>query len=293
MTPEATRSKCALHLDVDAEATCERCGRFVCATCIAEPEPVLCTACAVGAGDPFQLKARPFSIGSAIVEGLKLAMLEAGPIVLLALAFSLPEVVLQALMPSNTGTLREVRVSNLYEALVGIIGSQAVAARLIARAEGRRLSVGEALSVSLRTWRRCFAARFRSGLWILGATLLLIVPGVWMFVRLLFVELAVLRAPGDPLEVSKELVRDHWWEMFGVSLAGTLLAYLPVLLVVAVMGVGVEFAHLPSLIAEVFSGWLLTATGSVLTSILLVAYYGLHQTSGRELEPLPFRAPLT
>lgn len=254
---------------------------------------MVCTTCEATAGDPFQLKSREFSVGGALLDGAKLALHEAGPILAIAFVFAIPGVVIDILIPDepNQTLSTSWRVSILYENLVAFIGSQAVLARLIARAEGRVVSVGRAFSLSLQTWVRCLGANLRGGLSILAYSLLLLVPGVRRAVQLLFVDVAVLRSAKEPLQVSTQLVEGRGWSVFGLMFASFAATWFPALLVTVVLGAAGELLQLTHP-AALLSGWVLNISGMVQTSVLLVAYYGLARSKGEPLPALPFRAPL-
>ncbi|MBL8923834.1 MAG: hypothetical protein JNJ54_33570 [Myxococcaceae bacterium] len=244
------------------------------------------------AGDPFGLKAGSFSVRGSLLTGVTLAARDAGPILGVCLAFAIPAGALQVLVPGDDlrSMGQSARLSNLFEVLVGIIGSQALVARLIARAEGRRLSLGQAFSVSLRTWSRCFGARFRAGLAILAFTLLLIVPGVWKYVQLVFVTTAVLRSTGDPLALSQHLVSGRWWPVFGLSLLIGVACFTPAFVGVALFAVALELVHSPPVIGEILGEWVFGVAQVIGSSVTLVAFYGLHRDTGTPLGPLPFAA---
>lgn len=284
---------CAAHADVAATATCTRCGRFVCEACTFELEPVLCTTCEATAGDPLHLKHREFSVGGALLDGAKLSLLEAGPMLVIALAFAIPSVVIEALIPAAPGQMFATswRFSVLYENLVAFIGSQAVLARLIARAEGRVLSVDDALSLSLKTWVRCLGANLRSSIQVLAYSLLFLLPGVRRAVQLAFVDIAVLRSTKEPLQVSTQLVEGRGWPVFGLVCASFATTWVPALLVTAVLGTAGEMLELVRP-AALLSGWVLNVSGMVQSSVLLVGYYGLAHSKAEPLPVLPFRAPL-
>lgn len=293
VTPEPTQSMCATHGDVPATATCSRCGRFVCHSCTLETEPVLCAACDEVAADPFRLKRTEFSVGTALLEGAKLAWLEAGPILAVAFVFAIPGVIIEILIPDEPGQTLGTswRVSVMYESLIAFIGAQAVLARLIARAEGRVLPLGRAFTLSLQTWGRCLSANIRAGLSTFGYSLLLIVPGFWRAVRLSFVDIAVLRSTKEPLLVSKEAVENRGWAVFGLVCATFAATWLPALMVTVVLGAAGELLKLQRP-ASLLGGWLMNVSGMVQSSVMLVAYYGLARSRGERLPSLPFRAPL-
>lgn len=288
---------CALHPNVISEGTCARCGRFCCLTCVEATEPLLCAACLPLVRDPLGLSRSPFSPFSAIGPGMRLALGATGAILGICVVFSVPAAFLQALygQGDDLKTVAHsgvVLLSNLYDAIVGAIGSQAVLALLIARAEGRSLSISGAFSEGLGNWARCLGATIRTSLTVLGFALLLVVPGIWKAVLLAFVSTAALRSQEvDALERSGALVRGRWGQVFLLLLASGAALYGPALVAVSGMAAAGDALGIPLLVQELVSDLIerLVRDG-LMGGVMLVAYLQLHATVGVPLKPMRWRA---
>lgn len=173
----------------------------------------------------------------------------------------------------------DVVAGSRIETLVGsVFGSLVTAALLHALHHkirtGHDLGVREALSRGAKRWGNVFSARFRSGLYILGGLLLLVVPGLmWIVKYALTDEIATL----DPdlsasrvLPRSAELTRGHMWKICGVGL----LAFLPVFTFQFAGGVASGFAD----------SWVVTAVIDCVSDVVyrflvavsLLVYLGLN-----------------
>lgn len=281
-------ARCSLHFDLDAVGTCTRCGRFACASCM--PEAGLCTSCAPLVSDPYSL-VRPLEHFAAVRIAMQLVLAELPKLALLSLMFAAPAALLQtAAVPAGddlNAIARSSRVANMFEFFIGLIGSQAMLALLIARAEGRVLSLGGALREGALNWRRAVGARFRSGLWILLFTLLLVVPGIWQAVMLMFANVAALRTQNvDALEASRRLVKGRFWSAFGLA-AINLMALVGAIVLVGVAAIFTEEVALPRLATEFFDDFVVRfTTDALMGSLFFVGFVMLHSSAGIPLEPM-------
>ena len=290
--PQAT---CALHFDAPAAATCSRCGRFSCVSCLVSTEPALCTACAPAVMDPFDVQRRPFELGHALVASLRITWAELPKLFVLAFVFAIPAAALQvALVPEGDdfkAVAASIRVSNFYDLIVGELGAQAMVALFIARAEGRVLSLGASLRESAACWTRAVGAQFRSSLWVVFGLVLLIIPGLWKLTTLMFVSVAVLRVPGrDALKVSEALVEGRFARCFGFGAVLVGVFLLPQFIGSVVMGIVTEGLETPRFLAEFVDDLLgrLLLNGA-LTSALYVGFLMLHRSAGLELPAMQWR----
>src|SRR4051812_41652310 len=116
--------RCALHFDAPSLATCGRCGRFSCQSCLVEREPALCTACAPAMVDPFGLRSQAFDFLPAFSIAFKLIAAELPKLVALVVLFSIPAAVVQVTFTGEgddlTSLSASVRVSNAYEFFAGL-----------------------------------------------------------------------------------------------------------------------------------------------------------------------------
>ena len=184
-----------------------------------------------------------------------------------------------------------IRVSSIYELLVGLIGAQSMLALLIARSEGRRLSLGSALNEGAQNWARAVGARFRSGLNILGFALLLILPGFWKATLLMFSSIAVLRSQErDALEASEKLVKGRLGLCFGFALAAVVVCYGPMIVIGAAVGLACEALSFPRFPLELATDLVdRLGTDVAMTSVLYSGYVMLHRTARLELAPMRWR----
>ncbi len=287
--------RCALHFDAPSLATCTRCGRFCCQSCLVEREPSLCSACAPTVIDPYGMRAGGLDFVPAFLIASKLVIAELPRLLAIVLLFSLPAAAVQIALVGEGDELKTVgtsiRVSSVYELFVGLVGAQAMLALLIARGEGRRLSLGSALNEGLQNWARAVGARFRSGLTVLGFTLLLILPGFWKATLLMFSTIAVLRSQErDALEASENLVKGRFGLCFAFGLAAVFVCYGPMFVLGAAVGLALEALSLPRFPLELATDLIdRFGTDVAMTSVLYVGYVMLHRTSGHELAPMRWR----
>ena len=283
--------KCALHFDAPSLATCARCGRFCCQSCLVEREPPLCAACAPSVVDPYGLAARAFDFVPAFTIALKLIFAELPKLLSLVVLFALPSAALQVALVGKGDDWRtlstSLRLSTFYEFFVGLVGAQASLALLIARSEGRVLSLGGALNEGLQNWRRAAGAHLRAGFSILGFGLLLVLPGVWKATMLMFTSIAALRSQErDALDASERLVRGRFGLCFGFGLAAVAACYGPLFIAMMVLGL-LEEAGLPRFASEFLGDVVDRASQDVaMTSLLFVGYVMLHRTAGVTLAPM-------
>lgn len=283
---------CALHFDATAAGTCERCGRFACETCLGDG--AFCTECAPQAMDPYGMNRR-LDHFEAVRIALRLVAAELPKLALITLLFSLPVAFAQSLVPEGDDfkTLAlSYRISNLFEVFMGAIGTQAMLAILIARAEGRSLRVGAALMEGVGNWRRFIGARIRSGLWIVFFTLLLVLPGIWQAVLLLFTGTAALRVTDvDALEASRRVVTGRFWSAFVVAVL-SLASVVAVVVVTTIIALVLDETSVPRFVPELLTELATRfATDAVGGAILLVSFVMLHVDAGVPLEPMRWREP--
>jgi len=285
MTP-GLAAVCPEHPEQPSVATCTRCGRFLCTGCRVSADPALCRTCAPLALDPLGILSTPFGASGTLRNGWRMFAPVLPQVLAIATVFSIPAGLISAgLADSGVGA---ERVVNLYDALIGLIGDIACLAMFVGVAEGRSLSLGQALKEGTGAWGRVFGARFRAGLITLAFTLLLIIPGIWKGVLLAFVVEAAYRVPGeDSLEYSTSLVQGggRWWPVFGVLLLSGFIAYVPVFFGAAIMGGLAAVAAVPALnvAVEIGTDFIARIADNLLSAFSLATFYGLCKTDGRTL----------
>jgi hypothetical protein len=231
------RATCPTHPDRTALGACTRCGTFVCKTCAAMTQPLMCAPCKAkvrALNAPQQ-----FSFEHAFSGGWLFFSHSLGPLALFSIVFGAPSAVIEIYIHrAKLSPLASVMGTLLVGATLGLIGNIACLACMVGVAEGRTVSNGDALRSGLRSWGRVFGAQFLAGLWIGLASLLLIVPGVYQAVRLaVVVPAAYLDTSGDALQESRTLTDGKGWEVFAVLLVTGLVVLVPSVIVGAVMGV--------------------------------------------------------
>ena len=226
---------CPEHPESPSVAPCDRCGRFLCDACLASRTPPRCSACQAIARDPFGFLTQPFAIGTALSIGWKLFSRALPSLLPFALLVGIPSGLLTHAIESSGAEVRtSLQVGRFFDATVGLLFVGAALSVMVGIAEGAPRNFGAAFKEGFSAWPRMFGARFRSGLWILLFTLLLIVPGIMKAVSLAYVTEAAFREPNqDALENSKNLTDGRRWEVFG------LLVLTGVIVFVASLPVGV------------------------------------------------------
>lgn len=284
-------ARCALHFDVDATGTCARCGRFGCPSCLDERS--FCTECAPTARDPYGLN-RSLNHFTATRLALQLLWAEFPKLLALTVGFAIPAALLQVVAVPDGDDLRtiskSIRLSNMYDLLVGTIGCQAMLALLIGRAEGTPLSLVNALREGVLNWRHALGARFRAYLWIVLFVLLLLLPGIWQGVMLMFVNTAALRLRNeDALEASRRVVKGHFWAAFGIFGINVVVMLITVATLM-VVGAGLELAEAPRFVTELLSEAMTRlASDGVNGALFFVAFVMLHTDAGLKLAPMEWR----
>jgi hypothetical protein len=266
---------CPEHPEQPSVAACERCGRFLCEACRVSEQPPRCAPCNARMADPLGILAQPFSIAAALRNGWRLFLGAFPGILAVSVIFSIPSgLITYALETSGSSSN-----GRLYEVTLGLVGVGACMALMVGVAEGRQCGVGKALGQGLRAWPRLFGARFRSGLWIILYSLLLIVPGVIKAVTLaLATEAAFLEPQKDSLASSTTLTTGRRWELFGMLL----LCNAPLFIGAFMLGVlgSLLSAQVPELwpVVTIFVDLVARLADSFAIGVGLAAFYGLKRS---------------
>ncbi len=161
---------------------------------------------------------------------------------------------------------KSFKFAQFLENFFGIIATAGVISIGCSSLSGGRPSFGGALSSGAGAWGRMFWTRLLSGIALLVGLLLLVIPGVYLLVRLALVEPVAVceRVSGTTaMRRSYELTKGRFWLLFrlGLVLLGFLLGVL-----VAVI--------LPTALIPALDFWLVDA-GAQLMGDLLAAYFTL------------------
>jgi Membrane domain of glycerophosphoryl diester phosphodiesterase/Uncharacterised protein family (UPF0259) len=129
-------------------------------------------------------------------------------------------------VPLREGTLANtLRQEVPVTLLVSILATSAVYYYLGEEAAGPPADLKAAAKAGLEFWSRMFITRFLTGLAVLVGFLLLIVPGIYLAVRLAVVEPLILTeevAGVDAMRRSWELTNGKFWRVFGWMVVGAL-----------------------------------------------------------------------
>jgi hypothetical protein len=146
---------------------------------------------------------------------------------------------------------RSFKLTQFLDNFIGIIATAGVTFIAITAHTETPASFGSAVGTGFSSWGRMWWTRFLSGLAIIVALLLLIIPGVYLLTRLCFVESVVVaeRISGTrAMARSFELTNDRFWQTFRFGLAVGILTAIPLILIA-----------LPTLLVPAFDHWLIDA----------------------------------
>ncbi len=245
-----------------------------------------------GVGRPLRLNSSSFEFVPAFIIGFKLVPAELPKLLVLTAIFAVPAALMQMVLVKEGDDLgaisSSIRVNSMYEFAVGIIGAQAMLALLIARGEGRTLSIGGALNEGMQNWSRAVGVRFRSGLTLFGFALLLLVPAFWKATLIMFSSIAVLRSRDrDALAASEAVVRGRFWLCLGFGSSAVAVAFGPMIILESIIAVVFEELSVPRFPHELLTDFIdRFLAGVVMTSVLYAGYVMLHRTAGVELAPM-------
>lgn len=195
--------------------------------------------------DPERLElARPREIGDLLRDALAVYVRHFPAVFLIAFAIVAPvQLIVSGIgLEELTATYREQDTT--AEVLIPTVVSFLVIAPLMAAAmihvlqrlgAAERPRAGGALQESLDFFTPVFVAVLLTGLAVAAGLLLLVVPGIYLAIRLLFVPQAVVidgARAGDALRASWELTKGFWWRTFLVIVLANLVAFLPGVLIV-------------------------------------------------------------
>ncbi|WP_038166575.1 hypothetical protein [Verrucomicrobium sp. BvORR106] len=158
---------------------------------------------------------------------------------------------------------RSFKFYQFLDNFFGIIAIGATLALVDASTLGQRVTLGGSFSAGLQAWGRLWWSRFLSMLLIVLGLVALILPGIYLLVRLSQVEtLAVCESISGPAAMRRsfELTKGQFWPLFGLGM---------LFLLVVVLYFGVLLV--PALLFPEYENWLVDA-GIALVSDVVFAY---------------------
>ncbi len=166
-----------------------------------------------------------------------------------------------------------MKIIQILEGLIGIIATMSIAYIIKQKIDGKIVDFKHAIKKSLSRWPAAIGTNIMLGIFLLGLTLLLIIPGIiysvyWIFV--LYVVVLHDKSGKNALDYSKGIVKGRWWKVVGYSLVFGILA-----LVVSLsigLAEGVILGFLPeNFIVSVFEVLLDTFTDFLLAYFTVVS----------------------
>jgi hypothetical protein len=163
----------------------------------------------------------------------------------------------------------EARIYDLIRQIIGVIATLGIFNYVysILRKEDNNQNAYEIVRYGVKRWPTNFVENFLAGLIILCYTLLLIIPGIYKAVQYAFIPNLVSDNESEPLEKSKLLVKNNWFDILWILILMFLIGLAIELALI------VPFMFLPeSFITTVIFG-VLAAIGSSYTIVIKGVYY--------------------
>ncbi|QQG46128.1 MAG: hypothetical protein HYY55_04175 [Candidatus Niyogibacteria bacterium] len=228
---------------------------------------------------------KEYTIGKILSESWKKFKENFQLILLITLVVYIPVNIILAFIPIDAlmeqwGTLRGfkiyMKVIQIFEGLIGIIASMAIAYIIKSKIDGQTISFGQALKKSMSRWPAAIGTNILFGIFLLGLTLLLIIPGIIYYVYWSFVLYIVVlqdKSGKSALDYSKAIVKGRWWKVAGYSLVFGLLG-----LIVGVIA-GVPYWFLPDNFAtSIATDTLIDVVYSFFTVVSIIFFINFDST---------------
>ncbi len=155
---------------------------------------------------------------------------------------------------------KSFKFARFLDNFVGIVATAAVIAVGYSSCVGGHPAFGSAMSVGARSWGRMWWTRVLTGLSIVLGLILLIIPGLYLLVRLALVEPVVVceRVSGSTaMRRSFELTRGRFWQVVLLVLASGAIIIVPMACVI-----------LPIVFIPVLDHWIVDAATSLLADVI-------------------------
>ena len=163
----------------------------------------------------------------------------------------------------------ETRIYDLIRQLIGIIATLGIFNFIytLYRNDNDDRTAFEIVRYGLRKWPENFGQTFVAGLITLLYTLLLIIPGIYKAVQFCFVSNLVSDEEKSPLDKSKLLVKEKWFDVFGMILLIFLIGFIIEVII------AVPFMILPESFMVTIVLGVLAAIASSYTIVIKGVYY--------------------
>ncbi len=183
-----------------------------------------------------------------------------------------------------------MRIMQILEGLIGIIATMAIAHVVKNSIDGKAIPLGVALNKSMTTWVTAVKTNFISGLYLLGLTLLLIVPGVIYYVYWSFALLVATfhgKSGKSAMDYSKAMVKGRWWRVAIYSFVFGLLSIITGLIAGAPLWF---FPEGINVVADVTMSTLIDIIYAYFTVVTVVFFINFDSTK-KEAEAIPIPVP--
>ncbi len=167
--------------------------------------------------------------------------------------------------PDNVGAT--YRLERFVNGFIGIIATSGVYYYLNEVKVRSDASVGQAFSMGFKYWGWMFGTRLVMGIGLLLGFLLLILPGIYLWVRWSLSELLVVTegvAGTSALRRSFDLTKGKFWRLFGWLVVGSLPALVPMMGIEAVLS-----------LVSALDNWLANAIGGSLADLIAIYLFAL------------------
>lgn len=163
----------------------------------------------------------------------------------------------------------ESQLYNLIRQLIGVIATLGIYNFTFSlyREGSDDRDAPEIVRFGVKKWPENFINTLVAGLITLAFTLLLIIPGIYKAVQYSFVSPLVADGEEEPLEKSKALVKEKWFDIFGMVLLIFLIAFAIELII------AVPFVALPENTIIAFLFRIASAVATSYTTVVFAVYY--------------------
>jgi hypothetical protein len=155
---------------------------------------------------------------------------------------------------------KSFKFSQFLDNFVGIIATAGVISIGYTSYLGQHPSFGGAMAIGANSWGRMWWTRFLTGLALILGLLLLVIPGIYLLVRLALVEPVVVceRVSGSSaMRRSFELTKGRFWQVFLLGLVFGAVMVAPLACVI-----------LPAILIPALDHWLVDATTSLFAELV-------------------------